>query len=470
MQRNTVVVAQGAVLFLALGIGAAYAQSAGGDRPPNAIDEDYNPKRIPGLVKPNPAASGRSGPLAPLADRLADDGITFHAISIDFLTANPTSGLMPGYSENSLYNIFGVDIDLGKRTSLTGTSLHYETTIFAANTNFGFLAEAGDSLTGYQGTYNKRTAVISLATIEQKALDDRLDIEVGRTHPNHYYALPQCQSLDSCFQDILYYNAGFTSPQYSVWGANVSYRITPSIYAEAGVFSTNDAARIGYDLGEEHDTGVLGIAEIGSKTDFTTEAYPGRIAVTGFFNTSSHADLNAASAINPASTRMQQGTSGVVLQAQKIVWRADGGREATPTPTAIAIYGSAGSAIDSTTPILASLYAGATLQSPFAGRPADRFGVKFNYEVLNPNYAAYLGAANAVSGGAGGAYERNKYLFELNAHIQLPYGLAFEPVLQYVVHPNSFYNPLTPVRAKDGLFAIGTLIIPVGALLGLSAS
>ena len=47
-------------------------------------------------------------------------------------------------------------------------------------------------------------------------------------------------------------------------------------------------------------------------------------------------------------------------------------------------------------------------------------------------------------------------------------GLAFEPVVQYAINPNSFYNPLTARRPRDGLFAIGTLIIPVGILLGLT--
>jgi porin len=457
-----------ALLLAAPGLrGSVLAQSVGSDRPPNAIDEEVNPRIIPGLVK-TPARSGRNGPLAPLADRFAAEGIIFHALSIDFLTTNPSAGLRPGHAENSLYNILGVDVDLAQR-GLGGSSLHYETTIFAGNTNIDtFLQQVGDNGIGYQGTYNKRVAVLSLATFEQKLFDDRLDIEIGRTHPNHYYAPPECQSLDSCFQDILYFNAGFTSPQYSVWGANVTYHATPTIYAEAGAFATNDGARIGYELGREHDTGVLGIAELGSKTDFDTEAYPARYGVTGFFNTSSHADLNAQAAFNPNASMTVAGTSGVVFQAQKVVWRADGGLEKTKAPTSIALYGSAGTALDSTTPILSDVYVGATLQSPFAGRPADRFGLKVDWERTNPNYTDYITAANLISGGTGAPYNQNKFIFEANAHIQLPAGMAFEPVVQYVINPNSFYNPLTSQRSRDGIFAIGTLVIPVGVLLGLT--
>lgn len=407
-------------------------------------------------------------PLASLAIAAAQHGLTFHAISIDFLTANPSVGLAPGHVQNSLYNIVGADLDLSRSTALRGASLHYETTIFALNRNFDFLAQTGDSAVGYEGTYNKRTAVLSLATYEQTF--GPFDLELGRTHPNRYYALPLCQSLDSCFQDILYYNAGFTSPLYSVWGGNLLLHASPAWYIEAGAFSTNDGARIGYDLGREKDTGVLVIGEVGHSTTFDQEAYPARYALTGFVNTVPHAVLNAASATSPASSRTQTGTSGLVLQGQKVVWRADGGLEHDPAPTSIALYGSAGTGLDSTTPILADVYVGATLQSPFAGRPLDRFGVKFNWERINTNYAQYLAAANGAAGGSGAPYDANKFIFEANAHIQLPGGLAFEPVVQYVIHPNSFYNPATPARAKDGVFAIGTLVIPIGSLLGLSSS
>ena len=275
--------------------------------------------------------------------------------------------------------------------------------------------------------------------------------------------------LDSCFQDILYYNAGFTSPQYSVYGANLSYKLAPTVYIEGGAFSTNNAARIGYDLGAEKQTGVLGIGEIGYKTDYTVEPYPTTVSLTGFYNSSEHAVQNAQTAIGLADGDLvAHGTSGVVVQASKVVWREDGGKGDAKVPTSILLYGSFGNAFDTTTPILASYYVGATLQAPFAGRPADRFGVKFNFEKLNTSYAQYLAAANLVSGGPGTAFPGDEYVFEANAHIQLPAGLAFEPTIQYAINPNSFYNPMTARRPRDGIFAIGTLIIPVGVFLGLT--
>ena len=475
-------VRSGGVLTLAMllvasaGTGRAQEAPARSDSTPGAplgLPGEVNPRVVPGLVR-SVGPSGRNGPLAPLADDLDSYGIKLHAISIDFFTSNASVGLLPGHTENSLYNILGVDWDLSKVSGLTGTSLHYETTIFAANAGVGrtgasgFLGQTGDALVGYQGTFNTKTAVLSVATIQQKLFDDRMSFEIGRTHPDRYYALPLCQILDSCFQDLLYYNAGFTSPQYSVYGANLSYKLTPTTYVQGGAFSTNDGTRIGYDIGEEKQTGVLALGEVGYKTDFTAEAFPTTVSFTGFYNSSEHQLLNAQSALGLDGGGFERhGTSGIVLQASKVVWRADG-LPTAKVPTSILLYGSFGNAFDTTTPILSSSYVGATLQAPFAGRPADRFGVKFNYEKLNSNYSQYLAAANGVSGGSGAAFPSNEYVFEANAHIQLPAGLAFEPTVQYAINPNSFYNPLTARRPQNGVFAIGTLIIPVGILLGIS--
>ena len=445
----------------------ARAQSAD-PKPPNSINEEVNPNTVSGLVKPAEAPVF-SGPLSSVGNYLAEYGLTLHAVSIDFLTANPSAGLRPGYAENTIYNILGFDVDLSKISSLKGSTLHYETTIFAGNTDAdSFLGQTGDSLVGYQGTYNIRAEVLSRATFEQVLLGGDLSFEIGRTHPNHYYALPDCQSVDSCFQDILYYNAGFTSPQYSVWGANLSYKLTRAAYVEAGAFSANTGARVGYDLGRETDTGVLGIAEIGSKTDFDTAAYPARYSATGFYNSSLHGNYGREAALDPSSSILQRGASGLVLQAQKVVWRADGGAVKTAAPCAVAVYASAATGFESTTPIRSDVILGATLQSPFAGRPADRFGVKFDWQQLNGRYTDYLAAANQVSGGSGSSYGRNEYVFELNAHVQLPGGLSFEPVVQYAINPSSYYNPFTSARSRDGVFAIGTLIVPVGVLLGLA--
>lgn len=463
---------------LALGLccaaAPAFAQDLGTDPPINANPGNISPKIVPGNAPKPAVAPGFNGPLATFAAPLAAQGITFHAIALNFSEVNPSLGLQRGRGANSLYIIEGADADLGKLLGLSGLSLHYENVFFPATENLNIAPQIGDSQVGYQPPYTPRIARLSRATLEQKAFGGRLDIEVGATHPAYYYALFNCDSINSCFQDILYLNAGYTSYKFSVPGANVAYQITPTVYAQAGVFAEQQNAnlQVGYDVSRDKYNGVLGMGEIGSKTTFLNDPYPYSVSLSGFVTTQNHVDYSAASAYG-GPTRVADGTSGVVVQADKVVWRRDGGADPTNvSPTALKFYTSIGTAIDSTTPIQSDIYAGVTLLSPFAGRPADRYGLKFNWERLNPNYAQYLTAANAVSGGPGYAspYQRDKFIFEANAHLQLPLGMAFEPVVQYAVNPNSYFNPLTPTKAHTGVYLGGTYVIPIGVILGFAAA
>lgn len=426
-----------------------------------------------------PAPSGRSGPLASVADELAEYGLTFHALMADFFVYNPTSDLGPGNTQNSLYTILGVDADISKYTG-TGTSLHFETTLFSLNSNLSiYNNQVADSLLGYEATFNNRPAVISVATVKQTlhAWDGDFTFEAGLTHPNRYYATPLCNFIDNCFQAMFPYNANWSSPQYAVWGGNLSYKTASGVYAEAGVFGSNSNPRVGYDIGKIIWTGVLGMAEIGRKTDFTTDEYPNRFSLTGFFVTAAHNDLNSAVAFGATPFR-QQGTSGAVIEGEQTVWRSDagpiwGGSSApanlSAPPTFVSVFGTFGAGFDSTFPISTHLITGVTLHAPFEGRPSDTFSLAFHYQRLNPNYTDYLAAANFVSGGSGAPYHQNEYEFEGNAHFGLPYGVAFETSLQYRLNLDTFYEPFTPLRPHNGLFVEATLIIPVGVLLGLTA-
>ncbi|QXX76745.1 carbohydrate porin [Methylovirgula sp. HY1] len=423
---------------------------------------------------PVAAPSAFNGPLATFAGPLAAQGITFHAVALNFSEVNPSLGLAPGHAANSLYVIEGVDADLGKLMGLAGTSLHFENMFFPATENLNIAPQIGDSQVGYQPPYTPRIARLSRATIEQKAFDNRLDVEVGATHPGYYYALFNCSSINTCFQDMLYLNAGYTSYGFAVPGGNVSYAISPSIYVETGAFAVQPGANshIGYDFPNETYDGALAMAEIGRRATFSMEPFPWKISLTAFVNTANHLDYTAATASNGAASTVS-GTSGMVLQGEKVVWRQDGGSDVgNKTPMALKLYGSFGWAFDSTIPVQGDTWVGATLMSPFAGRPSDTYGLKFNWQRMNANYTSYLTAANFVSGGPGflSPYRRDSYIFEANAHLQLPYGMAFEPVVQYEINPNSYFNPLTPARARDGVYIGGTYVIPLGTLLGLQAS
>src|SRR5271168_1546597 len=190
------------LLVLAGASSSALAQSAD-PRPPSASENQINIQPAPNLLNPT-TAPGFNGPLGSIFAPLADRGYKFHVVAFDLFQGNPSAGLITGRGSNSTYILVGTDIDLGKVAGLQGTTLHYENTFFANVHNLDLAGQIGDSQIGYQPPYNPTFTRLSRATIEQKFLDGRLDIDVGITHPDRYYASPNCTVLGSCFQDILY--------------------------------------------------------------------------------------------------------------------------------------------------------------------------------------------------------------------------------------------------------------------------
>lgn len=418
------------------------------------------------------------GPLAPYAADLAAAGIRFDANAYNYFYSNPSLGLRPGQLSNSAYYLLSMDLDLARIAGIDGAAFHFTQTFFGLRwNNRNMISDIGDSTIGYQSTFNRDFARLSIMTYEQKLLDDRLTLEVGRTHPNRYYALPPCQSSTSCFQDILQINGGLTSPLYSVWGGNALYKLTPESYIQAGSFSVTSGANFlsGYDWGYEPLLGATTLAEIGRATTFATDAYPGRIALTGFYNSADHEDnyrtvFGTSKGLNPGVPVVQRrGTSGVIVTGSQVIWRADGGRFTDNlNPTSIQAYGSFAFAPDTTIPIQLNGYAGLTLQAPDQTRPFDRYSIKFNWQQIAPDYARFLADANFSAGGTGQRFSQNKFIFEFNAHLAITKEIFFEPVVQYAVNPNSYWNPFTARRPKDGFYVGGALIVPVGILLGLA--
>ncbi len=465
----------GGVAMLVLTSSAALAQVASASE---ELQDQTQPQTSPAVVlqpgKPTPV---RSGPLAPWADRMAGYGITFDVNAYNFYQTNPSTGLRTDQQSNSTYFLLSATLDMQKLAGIASGSINFTETFFGFVHNSRFIAASiGDTTVGYQPPFNRDSSRLSLFTYQQKLLDDQLTLEVGRTHPNRYYALPPCSSINSCFQDLFYLNAGYSSPLYGVWGGNVLYKTSPTSYIQAGAFSVNPGTNFlsGWDFGYERLSGALVMTEIGRATTYAEEAYPGRVALTGYYNTSDHDDnfktvFGTSKALNPGTPVLQRsGTSGIVLTGSQTVWRADGGRQNNPNPTAIRLYTSTGYSFDTSIPIRFNTFVGATLAAPDQNRPLDTYGVKLNWQRLAEDYTQFLGDANLVSGGTGRAYPRDKFIIEANAHFDLGRGAAIEPVIQYLVNGNSFFDPFTPRRSKDGIYIGTTLVVPLGTLFGLA--
>lgn len=463
------------VACLALGPAAAHAQiaSAVGD-----LLATTQPGTDPRIARRS-EDSARSGPLAAWATESAARGLTFDINAYSFYTANPTLGLDPGRQAHAGYLVLSLNADLERLAGLAGGSINLTQSVFGLVRNLRMADTVGDSVAGYLSPYNPTPTRLSLLTYQQTLLDDQLVLEIGRTHPDRYYALPPCGTINACYQSLLALNAGWSSSLYAVWGANAAYKISPSAYVQAGAFSVNPNANryTGYDWGSERIAGAVVMTEIGVQTSYATSPYPGRISLTAFVNTAAHDDIRRTVAgltdediDRQGAASRKSGTSGVVVTTSQTVWRADGGREADNlTPTALTLYSGTGYAFDATVPVRFNSFAGLLLSGPDRDRPNDTYGLKLNWQRLSPAFATFLGEANRVSGGSGQAYARDKLVFEANARFELGQGIGFEPVLQYVVNADTFYEPYTARRARDGIFVGASLAVPLGAILGLAS-
>ncbi|KMO36236.1 porin [Methylobacterium variabile] len=458
---------------LALGPAPGLAQIAS---PAGELLDATEPRTDPRIAR-RAEDAGRSGPLAAWATETAAQGLTFDATAYSFYSANPTLGLRPGQQSHAAYLVLSMSADLERIAGLAGGTINATQSVFGLVHNLGMADAIGDSVAGYQPAYNPYPTRLSLLTYQQRLLDDRLVLEIGRTHPDRYYALPPCGTINTCYQSLLALNAGWTSSLYAVWGANATYRLSPSAYVQAGVFSVNpDTNRLsGFEWGSERIAGASVMTEVGIQTDYATSLYPGRVSLTGFVNTADHEDsirtiagLTSGLEGDPATFR-KSGTSGVVLTTSQTVWRADGGADAgARNPTALTLYSGTGLALDASVSVRFNSFAGLLLTGPDRDRPDDTYGFKLRWQRLNPAFAAFLGEANRVSGGTGQPYPRDKLVVEANARFELGHGVGFEPVLQYVVNADSFYEPYSARRAKDGVFVGASLVVPLGTMLGLA--
>ncbi|MET3481184.1 MULTISPECIES: hypothetical protein [unclassified Methylobacterium] len=59
-------------------------------------------------------------------------------------------------------------------------------------------------------------------------------------------------------------------------------------------------------------------------------------------------------------------------------------------------------------------------------------------------------------------------MFEVYAHLAVGNGIFFEPVVQYVVNGDPYWNPYAANRSKDGVDVDATRIVPLAAIFGLA--
>ena len=429
-----------------------------------------------------PASTGPTQPfvstgLFPSAgNELLDDGIDVHGTLLDHSTTNPSAGNTPGNTSQLALLRPEVDLDLGKLAGISGATIHASLTYWFSKTDEpGNIVQTGGVLDGYQTTPIVEASTLTRLTYEQRLLNGRLDLEVGKANVHQYFFIPN--SLDPFTYDapLLNVNADFNSIPYGLWMGKVTYKLTKAWYLQSAIFEDNyiQAVKYGWTFGDRGAYGVQLIDELGYRTDFSTELYPANLEAGLVWNTRQGYDNQKGTGVlaTPSTTAADYKGGGViVLQGAKVLARGPA-RPGMP-PVNLQVYDQLDVALDKPQPFDLDASVGLNLTGGIPFRPSDILGIQARYLRLSAVEAAFETTAHTlVNGGRfAGTQSRDAFQFEASYQIEATRYATLSLYGQYYLHPDDNEVPFVNHVPSNG-FEAGTLLrIPLGPLLGTSSN
>ncbi len=407
--------------------------------------------------------------------KLLDRGIDLHGVAFDHFLANPSAGVDTGHTGNLGAFRPSVDLDLQRLVGLPGGNLHVNVSIFGLQSDSPqIISQAGGVLTGFQTLPVTQHVLLSRLTYEQRLLNDRLSIEVGRTNVYNHFLLPNSLDPFTHFSTTFQVVGDFNSPPYPVWGGVATYKLTPTWYVQGGAFEDNyySAVNYGNRFGIGPAPGAQILAEVGQRSEFSNAAYPSNFEAGFMWNTRT-GRLNLKGTGAPAIPLLQAanypGGGVIFLQGLQTVWR--GAQRPVGPPANIGIYGSLSASVDKPQPIDMDAMVGVNFTGFIPSRPFDALGLQARYQRLSQVEAAGQTRRQRllIRGGRFGPEQpRDGFAFEAVGNIQLTPAIAFRPIVEYFVNPDNYYPPAPPGRPRDGFEAGFFLVASLGRLLGTS--
>ena len=429
---------------------------------------------LPTQQAPAPASTA-NGPLSAFGHQLNNDGVRVDVSLVEQFVANPNSGSVKNQTSN--VTVFGVnaEFDMGKLANIEGGSIHLFESVYGLKSNTSEINNIGGSIGNLQIIKEYVPDTLTEVTYEQKLVGGRYDVEVGRTNIVRYFFLPNCDNAFACQSAII--NGPLSVPpiRYAEWGGRMSVRLNGPLFVQFGAFEDNlHAERTnGFRFGDSTTTGVLSVAELTYRTDFTTAAYPGRYELGAFGDTATFTDpytsaLGRSIVAHPKDpVTTDHNPTALFLWGQQTVWRQDGGKGHAPLPANLALYGTWIQTVNPHQNYTAEGWAGFSLTGIIPGRPFDHFGLKLHYANLGQRELEYQEAERVAVGGPAIAQSRNLYAVEAADHIQLVPGASLEADVQYIINADSQTNSRSNLAPQDGFVFGLELVLSAADFLGL---
>jgi porin len=427
---------------------------------------------LPALA-PTPASAGSlsqqqvqtdapTGPLFGVAQNLADMGIHINSLAYDALENNVSTGNRVGRTSNNVTIFLGTDIDLGKLVGIEGGTLHVGVGLFFGRVRNGSqinaIQDTSSALAGLPILNRNRSWYLTSLSYEQKLFNDRLDVEVGRINAKRAFDLPYSGNAYSDDDPVFVMDGGTSPAPYAHWGGRASYRLTPRWQVGFGAYEVFPAEirTFGTDFRIDQATGVLFVTNAVYQTHIADTNLPGRYEIVPFHNTSPVSDPLA-----PTSTH--EGPYGIATRFQQAVWRPQG----TGQFQHVDILGSFSYTPNPYVLAASNEELGLGLFGLTPETPNDSVAFKVDHLRLTSRAIDFEREARVSAGGPNIATSQDEFRFDVNAHIDLSHGLAFEPTVEYILNPDSDGLPNSPKVPQSGFAVAGVLVFKPNVLLGL---
>jgi porin len=239
---------------------------------------------------------------------LSDDGVNFSLTYTNNIAGNPVGGMSQGatYTDNVG---FGIQLDFEKLIGWQGASM----IVSGLNRSGTSLSEQyiGNQFT-VQQVYGGQTAMFYALLLEQKILDDRVALKIGRFSTGDDFAssplywLYMNNGIDGNPQ-ALPVNTAFSAYPWAVWAARLLVRPTEETEIKLGVYQASDRifdrAYHGLDWSIRPNDGVLLISQFGWSPEFFRRPVAPEAGSTTTKNTRSPGSSKKSFAADPLESK-----------------------------------------------------------------------------------------------------------------------------------------------------------------------
>lgn len=425
-------------------------------------------------TKPDTSAAGTA---RTLGDTPSAPGVPWQPFRQDGValtltyTGEAATNITGGLRRDAAYagQVFaGVDADLDRIIGIPGATIH----IAITNRHGQSLsAIAIGNNTSVQEIYGTQNTHLALLTWQQKLLDGRFEMEVGRSVSNvafttsPYYCAFQTNAV--CGNPVFVYFAGNSSGfPASRWAGHATAHFTPSVSLHVGAYEVNPDRGAhgdhGFDFGIGNATGVYVPLEIGYDSGAAGARLPGHYQLGGWFDRSRYDDplrdeTGGIAALTGNAPARRFGRTSAYIRFDQALTRHGG-----PSSRGLSIFGVAMIKVAGRVPSNRFLELGMLQTGTFVRRNADTIGFVVTDQRLSDLAIRRLAAARDAAEGGSTTVDRHQIMLEMNYGIQLGRAFRVLPNVQYIANPDQIATPFQ--RKASGNALVFGLRLSIDAL------